>query len=80
MGGPPRVVFPDPEPADSGPEVDKVSKGCQTGPFLTGVLNDAGVDQGVGFTLKEIEADPTGYYADIHTEKWVPGVNRGQFA
>ena len=51
-----------------------------TGPFLTGVLNDAGVDQGVGFKLKEIEQDPKGYYCDVHTTKWVPGANRGQFA
>jgi hypothetical protein len=72
-------VFPDPEPENSGADVEKVSKGCMTGPFTTGVVVN-GTDTGVGFSLKEIEADPKAYYVDAHTVNFVPGVHRGQMA
>jgi hypothetical protein len=73
------VVFPDPQPADSGAEVDKVSRGCMNGPFTTGVVVN-GTDTGAGFSLREVEMDPAGYYVDAHTERFVPGVHRGQMA
>lgn len=75
--GPPRLAFPNPEPANSGPETIKVSQGCMTGPFKTGVLAN-GVDTGEGFTVKEIEENPAGFFTDSHTVKSVAGVVRGQ--
>ncbi|MGJ9407467.1 CHRD domain-containing protein, partial [Nesterenkonia aurantiaca] len=73
--GPPRIAFPDPEPIGDEP---RTSSGCMAGPFMTGVEGDDGADTGEGFSLAEIEADPAGYYADPHTEEFVPGVVRGQ--
>jgi hypothetical protein len=77
QAGPPRVVFPNP---NSG-EGTLTSSGCIQGPFETGVEPaDDGVDAGEGFTLAEIEADPTGYYFDTHTEGGfeATGTVRGQ--
>lgn len=76
--GPPRIAFPNPEPADSGPEVTKRSFGCIQGPFTTGVKDDAGVDTGDGFKLAQIEADPAAFFTDSHTVVSVPGVVRAQ--
>ncbi|TLS30477.1 hypothetical protein PpBr36_02696 [Pyricularia pennisetigena] len=75
--GPPRISFPNPEPADSGPEVVKRSSGCLTGPFITGIQAN-GQDTGTGFTLRQIEANPAGFFTDSHTVKSVPGVVRAQ--
>jgi hypothetical protein len=77
--GPPRLAFPNPEPADAGADVVKYSMGCMTGPFTTGVIAN-GQDTGTGFTLKQIEANPAGFFTDSHTVKYVPGVVRGQLA
>ena len=77
--GPPRIAFPDPLPVSDNPSVIRRSVGCLTGPFLTGVLA-AGVDTGTGFTVKQIEADPAGFFTDSHTRRYVPGVVRGQLA
>ena len=50
-----------------------------TGPFTTGAKNmSTGADQGAGFTLAQIEADPAGFYVDTHTAAYVPGGVRGQ--
>lgn len=76
--GPPRIAFPNPEPADSGPEVVKRSSGCITGPFQTGITDDDGVDTGAGFTLAQIEADPASFFTDSHTVVSVAGVVRAQ--
>ncbi|KPI39337.1 uncharacterized protein AB675_5006 [Cyphellophora attinorum] len=76
--GPPRIAFPNPEPADSGPEVVKRSSGCITGPFTTGINGTNGGDTGAGFTLARIEANPSGFFTDSHTAKSVPGVVRAQ--
>lgn len=73
--GPPRVVFPDPV----GDDKFRRSYGCIKGPFKTGVLAN-GVDTGVGFSLKNIEKNPSNYYVDTHTKKYVPGVVRGQMS
>ncbi|KAH8895521.1 hypothetical protein GQ53DRAFT_617780, partial [Thozetella sp. PMI_491] len=75
--GPPRIAFPNPEPADSGPEVVKRSSGCIQGPFTTGILAE-GVDTGNGFRLAQIEANPAGFFTDSHTAVSVPGVVRAQ--
>jgi hypothetical protein len=74
--GPPRIVFPNPTDAGDG---TLTSSGCLQGPFTTGVVTD-GVDSGDGFTLAEIEADPAGYYSDVHTADFVPGAMRGQLS
>lgn len=73
--GPPRVAFPDPQPVGEGP---RTSSGCMEGPFVTGVEDDDGNDEGEGFTLSEIEADPAGFAADAHTEDYPDGVVRAQ--
>jgi hypothetical protein len=77
QAGPPRIAFPNPEPADSGPEVVKRSSGCIQGPFTTGIEMD-GTDTGNGFTLAQIEANPAGFFTDSHTVVSVPGVVRAQ--
>ena len=76
--GPPRIAFPNPEPADSGPEVVKRSQGCIQGPFTTGIDGDDGQDTGSGFRLSQIEANPAGFFTDSHTVVSVPGVVRAQ--
>ncbi|KLU85911.1 hypothetical protein MAPG_04930 [Magnaporthiopsis poae ATCC 64411] len=77
QAGPPRISFPNPEPADSGPEVVKRSSGCLQGPFTTGIQAN-GQDTGTGFTLAQIEANPAGFFTDSHTAAFVPGVVRAQ--
>ena len=52
--------------------------GCLKGPFQTGVLDDNDVDTGKGFHVSEIEKNPHGFMADIHTNVAVPGAVRGQ--
>jgi hypothetical protein len=76
--GPPRIAFPNPEPADSGPEVVKRTAGCFKGPFVTGIQGADGTDTGAGFTLKQIEANPAGFFTDSHTVVSVAGVVRAQ--
>lgn len=76
VSGPPRVVFPNPQPAEG----DTLrSEGCLQGPFTTGAAPN-GTDTGEGFSLARIEADPAGFYADIHTADFVPGAMRGQLS
>ncbi len=78
QNGPPRIAFPNPEPADSGPEVVKRSAGCIQGPFLTGIQADDGLDTGSGFRVAQIEANPAAFFTDSHTAVSVPGVVRSQ--
>ncbi|KIV96835.1 hypothetical protein PV10_00652 [Exophiala mesophila] len=80
--GPPRLAFPNPTPISNDRNVVRRSVGCLTGPFRTGINNDAGVDTGSasGFTLSQIEANPAGFFTDSHTANYVPGVVRGQLA
>merc|ERR1712000_212811 len=54
MNGPPRIAFPNPEPADTG------------------------ADTGAGFTVKQIEENPSNFFTDAHTTTYVAGVVRGQ--
>jgi hypothetical protein len=75
--GPPRVVFPDPVMNGDG---TLTSSGCVAAPFMTGVGPDTGGDHGDGFTVAELEADPTAYYVDTHTTEFTAGAVRGQFS
>merc|ERR1712098_533237 len=66
-----------PGPADTGADTVKVSMGCMVGPFTTGVLAN-GTDTGAGFTVKQIEENPSNFFTDAHTTTYVAGVVRGQ--
>jgi hypothetical protein len=80
VAGPPRVAFANPVPVDGDdPDGVRTSSGCAVTPQLTGTAVD-GVDNGLGATLADVEADPADYYVDVHTEEFVPGAVRGQFA
>lgn len=72
--GPPRIAFPNPAPIGDGP---RTSSGCLQGPFTTGIMVD-GADTGTGFSLAEIEADPSAFAGDSHTAVSPAGVVRGQ--
>jgi len=73
--GPPRIAFPNP----MGDEYKRTSFGCLQAPFVTGLNNSAtGLDQGAGFSLSEIEANPSGFAADVHTRTFLSGAVRGQ--
>ncbi|KAK4496254.1 hypothetical protein PRZ48_012234 [Zasmidium cellare] len=79
QSGPPRIAFPN--PAYEGSPEERVSIGCLQGPFQTGVINNAtGEDTGKGFNVAQIEANPAAFFADVHTNKAVPGAVRGQIA
>lgn len=78
--GPPRLAFPNPTIVDATkPEGKRVSYGCLTGPFLTGILVN-GTDTGTGFKVASIEANPSGFFADVHSSMAVPGAVRGQLS
>ena len=63
--------------AAQGPFGTLVSEGCLQGPFTTGVAPD-GTDTGEGFTLDQIEADPSAFFTDTHTSAFTAGAVRGQ--
>lgn len=79
--GPPRIAFPNPVEVDTN---TRRSVGCIQGTadgFVTGVKNaTTGIDQGFGFTVKRIEDNPSGFFADVHSSQAVPGAVRGQFS
>ncbi|EON69419.1 hypothetical protein W97_08679 [Coniosporium apollinis CBS 100218] len=75
--GPPRIAFPNPV-ATSDPNV-RNTVGCQTGPFRTGVM-PGGVDTGAAFHVRQIVANPAGFFCDAHSSLAVPGAFRGQIA
>ncbi|KPM40166.1 hypothetical protein AK830_g6385 [Neonectria ditissima] len=68
-----KIAFPNPE----GDEHRRNSVGCLKGPFETGVVVN-GKDTGAGFTVKQIEKNPAGFFADTHSSLAVPGAVRGQ--
>ncbi|SCX55489.1 CHRD domain-containing protein [Klenkia marina] len=74
QAGPPRIAFPNPEDDGTG---RLVSSGCLQGPFTTGVAPD-GTDTGQGFTLDQIEANPSAFFTDTHTSAYAAGAVRGQ--
>lgn len=51
-----------------------------TGPFTTGLNGPDGRDTGTGFSVKEIEENPAGFFADSHTNLFSLEVMRGQLA
>ena len=72
--GPPRIALPNPEDDGSG---RLVSSGCLEGPFTTGLAPE-GTDTGEGFTLAQIEANPSAFFTDTHTQASPAGAVRGQ--
>lgn len=74
--GPPRLAFPNPVGYDN----KRVSVGCLTGPFTTGLNGPNGQDTGTEFTVKRIEDNPSGFFADSHTNLFPLGVVRGQLS
>jgi hypothetical protein len=74
QAGPPRIALPNPEDDGSG---RLVSSGCLQGPFTTGLAPE-GTDTGEGFTLAEIEANPSAFFTDTHTAAFSAGAVRGQ--
>ena len=72
--GPPRIALPNPEDDGSG---TLVSSGCLQGPFTTGLAPE-GTDTGSGFSLAQIEADPSAFFTDTHTSAFAAGAVRGQ--
>merc|ERR1712137_712777 len=79
--GPPRIAFPNPVQVTNCKDTRR-SIGCIAGTkdgFVTGVVNAAtGKDNGFGFSVKKIEENPAGFFADVHSSKAVPGAIRGQ--
>jgi hypothetical protein len=79
--GPPRIAFPNPVQVANCKDTRR-SIGCIAGTndgFVTGVVNAAtGKDNGFGFSVKKIEENPAGFFADVHSSKAVPGAIRGQ--
>lgn len=73
--GPPRLAFEDPNGSDEDP---LTSSNCVQGPFTTGVEDDEGNDTAAGFSLSEIEDNPSAFYADVHTADFPAGAVRGQ--
>jgi hypothetical protein len=77
--GPPRIAFPNPRRTGKGDE--RRSKGCLQGPFETGIDDTTtGEDTGADFMVSEIEANPSGFFCDVHSSRAVPGAVRGQIA
>lgn len=74
--GSPRIAFPNP----AGTGSVRMSIGCMTGPFATGVKGTDGMDTGAKFQVSEIEANPAGFFADVHSSLAVSGAVRGQLA
>lgn len=74
QGGPPRIAFPNP----TGDGDTRTASGCLQGPFTTGLEGDDGNDTGTGFTLAQLEADPSAFSADTHTADFAAGAVRGQ--
>ncbi|MEJ2885435.1 CHRD domain-containing protein [Actinomycetospora aeridis] len=71
--GPPRIAFPNPE----GEGDTRTSSGCLQGPFTTGVMAN-GQDTGTGFTVRQIEENPSAFFGDTHTAEYSAGAVRGQ--
>lgn len=79
QSGPPRIAFPNPVAVGDPAAGVMNSVGCMKGPFTTGVVME-GADTGTGFTVAQIEANPAGFFADVHSSLATPGAVRGQLA
>merc|ERR1711879_102992 len=53
------------------------SIGCMMGPYETGIVSN-GQDTGAGFTVKQIEDNPSAFFTDVHSSLAVPGAVRAQ--
>lgn len=82
LSGPPRLAYKNPEQKKlwwGGKSKKRYSSACIKGPFTTGLLGANGLDTGSasGFTLQQLESDPTAYMSDVHTESRQAGAVRG---
>merc|ERR1712232_475461 len=75
QAGPPRLAFPNPVPVGDGKK--RISIGCMMGPYETGIVSN-GQDTGAGFTVKQIEDNPSAFFTDVHSSLAVPGAVRAQ--
>ncbi len=80
LSGSPRIAFPNPIIVPNSNR--RVSVGCLTAPFVTGINGTDGKDTGSasGFNLSQIEQNPKGFFTDAHTVMYPLGVVRGQLA
>lgn len=69
------IAFPNPTLLEGG---RRNSVGCLRGPFETGIKGADGKDTGEGFHVKQIEANPSNFFTDVHSSLAVPGAVRGQ--
>ncbi|ERF70695.1 hypothetical protein EPUS_02561 [Endocarpon pusillum Z07020] len=65
-------------PARTATHIHQGARGA-SGPFTTGILAN-GTDTGTGFTVKQIEDNPSGFFTDVHSSLAPPGAVRGQLA
>merc|ERR1711912_119433 len=77
QAGPPRLAFPNPVPVGDGKK--RISIGCMMGPYETGIVSN-GQDTAAGFTVKQIEDNPSAFFTDVHSSLAVPGAVRGQLS
>merc|ERR1711988_2035057 len=77
QAGPPRLAFPNPVPVGDGKK--RISIGCMMGPYETGIASN-GQDTAAGFTVKQIEDNPSAFFTDVHSSLAVPGAVRGQLS
>lgn len=73
MSGPPRIAFPNPTITSDIDEFGRrVSLGCLTGPFTTG-LAPQGTDTGANFSLAQIEASPASFFSTFSRSapRWI---------
>merc|ERR1712070_1002532 len=49
----------------------RISIGCMMGPYETGIVSN-GQDTGAGFTVKQIEDNPSAFFTDVHSSLAVP--------
>lgn len=75
--GLPRLAFPNPVVVVDGGV--RYSRGCLSAPYTTGVVIN-GTDTGASFSAKQIEANPSMFFVDVHSSLAVPGAIRGQVA
>merc|ERR1711933_238189 len=61
---PVRLAFPNPVPVGDGKK--RISIGCMMGPYETGIVSN-GQDTGAGFTVKQIEDNPSAFFTDVHS-------------
>merc|ERR1711939_778904 len=76
QAGPPRLAFENPTYRNGKLQ----SLGCLSGPYKTGITTADGSDTADGFTVAQIEANPSGFFADNHVAAALAGAVRGQLS